>query len=173
MSSDFEIKPIDRFEEKNVNPIWEKFSANINFSIHRDANYLNWRIFDKPNFDYITKGLFFNSNLVAFVAYNIVRKHGGRIGYMLEFMYLPEYAEEANSLLIFANNAFIKQDVDVVLVWNFSHSPNHKYFKRNGYVRLPELIKPIKLHFGVRFFQSTYHLKEQDWYLSYCDSDTV
>jgi hypothetical protein len=62
------------------------------------------------------------------------------------------------------------------LSWCFPHSPNYSSFRLNGFVVLPERLRPIELHFGARAFDDglarLVHDRSQ-WYVSYLDSDTV
>ena len=166
------IKMIDKPFGKEVDLIWEQFSKSINFSINRDAVYLNWRIFAKTSENYIVAGLYDKTALVGFVIYTVSEKHGGQVGYIVEYMYLPSYEKEARKLLAFANADLIEKKADVVLAWNFSHSPNHANIRSAGFIKFPEKLKPIKLFFGVRFFDNI-KVDLRDWYISYCDSDTV
>ena len=51
-----------------------------------------------------------------------------------------------------------------------------KIFKNQLFFKLPEKLKPIELHFGVKSFNndiSSIVNKRDNWYLSYSDSDTV
>lgn len=166
------IKEIEGFFPSEIDTIWNAFSQNINFAVHRDSKYLNWRIFEKPEQNYQVNGLYDNDKLVGFIAFVISEKHGGRIGYVVEYMYLPTYKEAAENLLIYADKQMSLGGADAILAWNFQHSPNHKAFKKIGFIKFPEKLKPIKLFFGIRFFEN-HTIQMKDWYISYCDSDTV
>ena len=65
---------------------------------------------------------------------------------------------------------------DAVLAWCFGHSPNAKAYRRAGFLPLPERLRPIELHMGVRPLDEslrTVLTDRRNWYISYCDSDTV
>jgi hypothetical protein len=65
---------------------------------------------------------------------------------------------------------------DAVLAWAFGHSQNAKAYSKVGFVPLPERLRPIELHIGVRPLNEslTEVLSDRrNWYISYCDSDTV
>ena len=65
---------------------------------------------------------------------------------------------------------------DAVLAWSFGHSPNAKAYRQAGFVPLPERLRPIELHVGVRPLDDSLAgvlSERQNWYISYCDSDTV
>ena len=65
---------------------------------------------------------------------------------------------------------------DAALSWCFPHSPNHGAYTRLGFLPLPERVRPIELHVGVRPLDASLAGllgRRESWYLSYCDSDTV
>jgi hypothetical protein len=65
---------------------------------------------------------------------------------------------------------------DAVLAWCFRHSPNAKAYSRTGFLPLPEKLRPIELHVGVRPLDDSLSEvlgQRKNWYISYCDSDTV
>jgi hypothetical protein len=65
---------------------------------------------------------------------------------------------------------------DMALAWCFSHSPNARAYAKVGFVPLPERLRPIELHVGVRVLDESLFdvlTNQENWYLSYCDSDTV
>ena len=68
------------------------------------------------------------------------------------------------------------EGLNVALAWCFRHSPNARAHFRAGFFPLPERLRPIELHFGVRVLDEslTQVLRDRrNWYISYCDSDTV
>ena len=173
LSSNFEIREVDNFSNINIDHIWEDFSENINFAVNRNTHYLIWRIDQKPYFEYKILGLFDSNNrIVGFTIYSIVDKHDGKIGYVIEHMYLSEYKLHSDQLLKKVSNNLIKNKVDVLLAWCCDHSKNYNAFKKVGMIQFPKRLQPIKLFFGIRFFNEMI-ISRSDIYLSYCDSDTV
>ena len=170
------------FVERNlfpneINQLWKSFSKNISVSINRDQNYLNWRYLEKPNENYRIIHCYDKSgNYEGLVIFTVKNKHGGRIGYIMELIYNPKKQYCGSLLLNKALKEIKKEKADVVLAWNFKHSPNQKAFKKNLFFKLPEKLRPIELHFGVRVFSDKNNeiIKNyKNWFLSYSDSDTV
>lgn len=160
-----------------VNKIWGQFSKDILVGIHRDKVYLDWRYIAKPNEDYqILHAYTSKKEYVGFLVYCIKEKHGGKVAYIMEYMYHPKFENEASALLKHASNDCIAQNVDCILSWCMEHSPNYQHYKKLKFIKMPEKLKPIELHFGTRAFDE--NLKEiitnrKNWYISYSDSDTV
>ena len=57
-----------------------------------------------------------------------------------------------------------------MLSWCLEHSPNRTIYRRVGFRRLPEIARPIELHFGVRALNAPPDAalgNRRNWYLSY------
>jgi hypothetical protein len=167
---------LHNFDER-ATALWQEFkSQGVEVAVERDANYLNWRIARKPENEYRTLALEKAGRLEALCSFAIKGKHGGRVAYILELLHQPGATVSAALLLTRAVAACASAGADAVLSWCFGHSPNYSSFLWNGFVVLPERLRPIELHFGARAlddrFASVVH-ERSSWYLSYLDSDTV
>ena len=155
--------------------LWERFSANVSVAVERNAEYLRWRL-GKPGEHYECLGVFEATQLIAFCAYTTVEKHGGRIGYIIELLHDPGRHTTGAALLLETLRRMAADGADAVLAWAFSHAPNAKAYSQAGFMSLPEKLRPIELHFGVRPLDASLKAVLGDrgnWYISYCDSDTV
>ncbi|AHJ96418.1 GNAT family N-acetyltransferase [Hymenobacter swuensis] len=169
------IRPIERFDEQ-AETLWKKFAANIPLAVTRNAQYLNWRFLQKPGEKYEMRGYWEKGVLTGYVIYVVKEKHGGRIGYLMELITDPAQPACGDALLRTALNDMVAQKADACLAWNFAHSPNNALHKQNGFYPMPPKLRPIELHFGVLAMQAEDEpllAEEKNWYLSYCDSDTV
>lgn len=169
-----EIRPVTRFGPA-IDALWERFSADVNVAVERSAEYLRWRL-SKPGERYECLGVFEGAELIAFCAYTTVDKHGGRIGYVIELLYDPGCHQVGAALLATCLSRMASDGADAVLAWSFGHSPNAKAYSKVGFVPLPEKLRPIELHLGVRPLDESLADVLRDrrsWYISYCDSDTV
>ena len=79
--------------------LWNKFSKNIQISVVRDSEYLNWRYIDNPNEQYLIYSAAYDDILAGFIVINIKNKHGGKIGYVMELIFDPSCPNIASSLL--------------------------------------------------------------------------
>jgi hypothetical protein len=94
----------------------------------------------------------------------------------MELIYDPSNPVVGKLLLSHASQAIKDLNGDCILSWCMAHSPNYSVFRKCSFFTLPEKLRPIELHFGVRAFDAS--VKEivesrVNWYLSYSDSDTV
>jgi len=170
-----ELVKVERFDEA-FTELWSRFASSIGVAVERDATYLNWRLVDKPEESYHRLALFERGAPVAFVAFALKEKHGGRIGYIMELLFLPGRQREARTLLHAAVADLARAGADVALAWACGHSPGFSSYLRSGFVPFPTRLRPIELHFGARAFDplvADVVGRRSNWYLSYLDSDTV
>lgn len=159
----------------DLDRLWREFSSVIDVAVVRDSRYLGWRL-GKPGEKYQLLGLEERRTLRAFCAYTTIDKHGGRLGYVLELMHRPGELDFAVAALSEALRRMAADRADAALAWCFAHSPNARAYSRAGFLRLPERLRPIELHVGVRALDPTLEdllARRESWYISYCDSDTV
>ena len=159
------------------NSIWNDFSENIKVAINRDKDYLTWRYLDKPNENYRMKHAYDDKgNYQGLIIYSIKDKHNGKIGYVMELIYSLSNPKSGTALLNAAISDMKKEKADCILSWCLDHSPNYSVFKKRSFLKMPDKLKPIELHFGAMAFdKKNADLIENrnNWFLSYSDSDTV
>lgn len=169
-----ELRPIGEIGTE-LNTLWNRFASDLTIAVDRNVEYLRWRL-AKPGERYERLGVFEGPRLIAFCAYTIVEKHGGRIGYVIELLHDPERGRAGAALLVESLRRMAADDADAVLAWCFRHSPNAAAYRRAGFIPLPERFRPIELHVGVRPLDESLRpllSNRRNWYISYCDSDTV
>ncbi len=174
--SKFDIREINQFDEK-YERFYSKLTSAFNIGLERNARYMTWRYIKKPFESYGRYGLYDSEdNLMGVVIFALKRKHGGKIGYLMELLHAPSDNQTGRILLKFANRVLKKSSADIVLAWCFQHSFNYMTYKKCGYWIFPEKFRPQKLGVIVKLLNSSnskeiYDLK--NWYISYSDSDTV
>ncbi|PTM08488.1 MAG: hypothetical protein DA407_07940 [Bacteroidetes bacterium] len=175
-SGNYLLKAENHFPDE-VNKIWEIFSSNIEVAVVRDKAYLDWRYIQKPNEDYkILHCWDKKETYLGFVIYAVKEKHNGSIGYIMELMYDLKQPKSGEHLLSYAVDNMKKEGADCILSWCLEHSPNYNIYKKEFFLYMPEKIRPIELHFGVRSLQKSNEEiigDRKNWYISYSDSDTV
>lgn len=172
-----QVKEMKDFNDEQVNLLAKKFLAGKKYAVSRDSNYLNWRFVQKPDEQYSLFGYYEAGTLKGFVVFTVKQKHGGNIGYIMELIYDPAEKKIGKVLLKFAVKMMKQSNADLVLAWNFREAPNRQAFISNFFFVMPEKLKTIQLFFGACLFDEkinrTDFLNTANWYISYCDSDTV
>lgn len=173
---------IHHLEQSNHFPpecdeLWDSFSANIGIAVHRNRTYLEWRYIDKPGESYrIVHCRDRKQKYLGYIVYVAKEKHGGLIGYVMELIYEPKQSKAGEQLLAFAINDMKKTGCDAVMAWCMDHSLPYDIYKKKLFMKMPEMIRPIELHFGALAFDDSLKTvieNRENWYLSYSDSDTV
>jgi len=95
----------------------------------------------------------------------------------MDLIYDPSMPVAGTKLLQYAIKYLKSSKADLVLAWNLKQSPNHKLFRKSLFFKIPEKLQSIKLFFGACLFDVEINKKDffnaNNWYISYCDSDTV
>lgn len=155
---------------------WKLAAKNIKVCVDRSAMYMNWRYVDKPGEHYYRYGLYKNNKLAGAIVFAIKHKHDGLIGYIMELIFDPSDSNTGEQLLKFSTRIFRKSKVDVVLAWCFPGSFNYSAYKKKGYYKLPEKLRPQQLYLGAKVLDESNAatiLDVKNWYISYSDSDTA
>ena len=178
LSSMQEIKDIGNFNDEQFDSLWKGFSSSINITLERDSSYLNWRLIEAPHKKYRTLAFYDNKILKGFVSYSTYTKngiHNRLIGRILELIYIPSEVTVGVTLLRFAANDLASQGCEAMLSFCLPHSPNYDAYRKLGFRYLPKFIRP-KNYFGVKNICTVNDVDIENiknWYISYCDVDTV
>lgn len=167
-----------READPRLTGLWDRFASNagVEVAVERDAPYLKWRLFDKPDEPYVVLATERGGELSAMIAFVVKDKHGGRVGYVLELMNEPGAEADARHLLGCAVRAMADDGADSILAWCLPHTPTFPTYLRHAFLPFPERLRPIELHAGVCAFDKEIEAlvsRREAWYLSYLDSDTV
>lgn len=158
-----------------VDALWDRFSEHVRTAVVRDRRYLAWRL-ARPGGGYKILAFRRGGELRGIAITTCKDKHGGRVGYVMELLYVPDDHRAGEILLSAAIDDLSHAGADVVLAWSLEHAPNRTVYRRVGFRTLPEAVRPIELHFGVRGLDAPPDAalgNRRNWYLSYLDSDTV
>lgn len=155
------------FDEKATG-VWHRFARGIPCGVVRDATYLNWRLTSHP----VERYTILAAADGSFVVFNVVKKHGGSIGYLMEAL---GEAETLTQLLSAALHEMQAAGADAALAWCLAWSPNYAAYRKAGFYPLPERLRPIHFNFGARLLRAKDSLATdpRSWYVSYLDSDTA
>lgn len=164
------LEPLDEIGDW-TDSLWNKFAENIKCAVIRDQKFLGRRILEAPHAEkYRTVADIDGENSALVVSREEV-KHGGQIGYIMEAM----GTRNLSALLASELGRMRDNGTEIALAWCFPWSPNYSAYRKAGFVPLPRKFRPINIWFGGRAHSllSQSSSIEQNWYLSYLDSDTV
>lgn len=153
--------------------LWKKFATTLKNSIARDAEYLRWRYLERPNSRYSFVSVYRNDVLVAVAIYIGLEKHQGRIGYLMDVIFDPEFPAAGKVAVGKALEKLRENRVDAVLAWAARDAPTYPAYSANCFFQLPRIAQPIKLFFGGRGRLGLPNWGGSEMFVSYADSDTV
>jgi predicted N-acetyltransferase YhbS len=172
-NSDFEIRQIDRFDER-ATQLWEKVRSRVRYAVDRSAQYLNWRVVQKPT-DYTIHIAEDESRLLGVVISGTGAKFGHILGYIVDLYCDPDHPRCGPALMAKALEVFKTKRVGLVsalAIDPFSLS----LIRQSGFVSLPRRLMPHGIHFC--YFSSAGNDAEgisvpSNWMLTWSDHDVV
>ena len=168
-----QFQPVHKFDDRH-SAIWDSMAQDVNIAVERSAEYLNWRIFARPDGSkYAIRDYSENGDKIGTVIWCIEDKHGGKVGYLMECLCYSERPDVRRKLLQLANVEMSRAGADLILAWVPSHVSGASAFREVGYYPLPTSLRPNQLYWGMRGFQKRSEICKSDWYISYLDSDTI
>lgn len=172
LNKKFIIKTLDKINKSDYVDFWMKLSPDIKTALEKNIDYMLWRYQKKPRVEYNYRCLYYLGSLISIIVFRIVNKHQGKIGYIMEFLFLSEFHSEASIFFKKISKEIHKLNVDMVLAWNIEESGSRRIYYKSGFFPLPRRFQPIKLFFG--YIKLKDSLSENITIeLSYSDSDTV
>jgi hypothetical protein len=139
----------------------------------RDAEYLQWRL-QRPGSSYrVIESRSPRGVLNGIAIVDVLAKHGGTIGYLMELMIDPGAIDDTRRLLAAAVDRMVADGADAVLAWAMPDDPVHALLRRRGFRNLPARLSPVELHLGYRSLDGVSTLDRDGLRWSYLDSDTV
>ena len=142
--------------------------------LQRDREYLAWRL-ARPGSSYrVHTSRDVSGRLDAFGVCELTLKHGCALGYVMELVHRPGEDAAGRRLARAIVRDLHGRGADLVLAWALPGTPERRTLSRQGFMPLPEKVRPVELHFGARPFDPASPLVEREpWRLSDPDSDTV
>lgn len=129
LPSGYEIRSLNRADD-SFNLLWEKGKSLANITLVRNADFLNWRFINHPDFKYHLIGLYKEEELVGYAVTRIEEKPYGagivRNGFIVDLF--ADSNEESWKFLI---QAAIQQlsEADIIQTWALEHTVSYKLLK--------------------------------------------
>jgi hypothetical protein len=167
------IKKFDSIFDK----LWQETRNEYNICVVRDQTYLNWRYVDKPEETYdifvAEKGV----NLLGYIVLKCEEKLDLKTGFIMDMLVLSSQYKAISTLISEAINYFKDKKVDVISSLMLKDNQYHKIYKKFGFIKVPSLLFPQEIYFGVR--RNTNELSNgfisntENWFISWGDTDLV
>lgn len=170
------FQEIQRFDSR-VTDLWNLFSTSVECGVDRTADWLNWRLVDRPKSGYRSVGSYSESGILqAMVSTCVLHKHDSQVCYVMEALCGGTDLSALSRLLNHEVSHAAAKGAEVALAWCPRGAINRAAYLKAGFVPLPRWLTPIEIHFGGRVLDSRASnaaATGKNWYISYLDSDTV
>ena len=172
-------KAHERFDTLDQNALagfddlWKAMRPTLGTSVDRSADWMRWRLFDKPDADYRLVGAQRAAQLDAVVATRISDKHGARLCYCMDALARPGQTERLARILRgeLANAA--RNGAETALAWSAPHTPGYAAYRKAGFIPFPARLRPIEINYGGRALEREGEAAiARPWTVSLLDSDT-
>jgi hypothetical protein len=169
------IEPLVGPFDAAFDQLWARFAKGIGIAVVRRQDYLNWRLKAAPHQTYRTLTYKRSGRLIGFVSYCTAARDGAVIGRIMELIEDPLFPDVGAALLGVALRDLAHAGCEAALAIVFPHSPTRAAFNRHVFLQPPQRLLSGH-HFGARritWAGSPDPENVNDWYISYCDLDTL
>ncbi|MCX6545564.1 MAG: GNAT family N-acetyltransferase [Acidobacteria bacterium] len=163
-----EIVPVDRFGEE-FTLLWKRLAPKFDFSVKRDAAYLNWKYLEPPHVRYSTVALRRGSEVHGYAVYRHVREPRGRVTLLVDFLAHPDDDLGVKTILRWVDQEARRADSDKIRAFAL-HEGFRRIMKRSGYFQVKStmefMAKINAIEVPPGFYASTAR-----WHVTLGDSD--
>lgn len=114
---------------------WKKAWMPHKIAIKRDSKYLNWRYFQKPLGKYVVLIAERDEEVIGFICLLIADVKGQKVGYIADFLTLPDEETTLNTLLDEGIRYCKRQKVDAIGCWLLGNNRYLRVLKRNAFFK--------------------------------------
>lgn len=158
--------------------LWNRFSADLEFTIEKTAAYMNWRYVDCPTMSPFRSGLYEGGRLVAVlvgVDYPLTdkaRRRAGAEGEILELIFADASEQGLEDLVAAGIHRLNEASVDTVNTTGL-HPRAYPLLERMGFERRASDRFANILIFSDEDWEFVERYSEGDWYLTAGDGDAL
>ncbi len=160
-----------------LDDLWQSFSKLVRIGAVRDAAFWKWRYLDQPG---STDRVFVmedaHERALASCAVGFTGKREGCRGYILDFMYDPDYTEAGRALLELCTNILSSEGCRLVVTSVSAGNPYRELLQSTGFWPIPKRVHPAgpRLAVAVMSSQHDYLIERaDDWHVTHGDYDAL
>lgn len=163
-----EVEIIRRFDDR-FTALWERLAAKFDFSVRRDARYLNWKYIEPPHVRYTVIALKRGTEPHGYAVYRHLREARGRVTLLVDFLVDPDDERGLEALLRWVDREAIAADSDKLRSFAM-HSGFRRVMRRSGYFQVKSTmeftLKINAIDIPAKFYDDTGR-----WHVTFGDSD--
>jgi hypothetical protein len=159
---------VQRFDD-SFTQLWERLAPKFDFSVRRDAAYLNWKFTNAPHVRYCVAALVRDGKTAGYAVYRHVHEPRGRVTLLVDLFADPDDDAGLATLLHWIDREARHEDSDKIRAFAL-HAAYRKALKRAGYFQVKstmEFVAKINaLEVPAGFYDNT-----ERWHVTLGDSD--
>ncbi len=160
------INESERFDKAD-NKFLKKASNQRKVSLKRTNDFLNWRYFDRPDYQYKVFKFVKNNNLIAYVVLKIYKEDKIIRGHIIDLFY-DKKTNVFNEIINFSKKYFIKNNCNELTLWLQGDELASKKLKKQGFKVLSS--RPMICKFIDLKKKQISKLNKKDWYFTMGDT---
>lgn len=128
------ISEISLFDDR-ITEFWRQISEHYHFIVEKNPDYLNWRYCDLRGGEYIIKIAEEDNRILGYSVLRINRyRKDYPVGYIVDFLSIPERFDVANALMADAVNYFDSHHVNIVRSLVVKNHPLERIHQIHGFL---------------------------------------
>jgi GNAT superfamily N-acetyltransferase len=163
-----EARPAQRFDDR-VTALWDRVAPKLDFSVRRDARYLNWKYVSPPHVRYSLVFVERDGRVDGYAVYRHLREPRGRVTLLVDFLADPDDAAALKTLLRWVDREARAADSDKIRAYAL-HAAFRRLLRRSGYFQVRST---VRLVVKINAFDppADFYRSLDDWHVTIGDSD--
>ena len=163
-----EVRLIQRFDD-SFTALWDELTPRFDFSVRRDAAYLNWKYVSAPHVRYAIAALRRDDRNVGYAVYRHVHEPRGRVTLLVDFLADPADDDGLSTLLHWVDREARHVDSDKIRAFAM-HAAFRRVLRRSGYFQVKSTMEFVVKVNGVDVEPAFYEALDK-WHVTLGDSD--
>ena len=161
--------------DERLDGFWKQVQSQYSIITVRDAKYLNWRYFTRPDVKYWVWCAMERDQIQGFVVARHRKMYGLNIGFIVDLLTLRDDIGVVSALCDVVMKFFRKRSLDVVACLAQYNSFNYKIIRGNGFFEVPNIVRPRNfyfiLHSNSSRFSQEFINNPRNWFLTLGDTE--
>jgi GNAT superfamily N-acetyltransferase len=162
------IEEIRRFDA-SFDALWEHVGPCFDFSVRRDAAYLNWKFIEPPHVRYSVVALKRDTETCGYAVYRHLQEPRGRVTLLVDYLVHPADVSGLKTLLRWVDREAREADSDKIRTFTL-HKSFRRVLRKSGYFQVKSTMDFVAKINQVNVAPSFYATTDR-WHVTLGDSD--
>jgi hypothetical protein len=163
-----EARGVQRFDDR-ATELWERVAPKLDFSVRRDARYLNWKYVSPPHVRYSIVCVEREGRVDGYAIYRHLHAPRERVTLLVDFLADPDDAAAFKTLLRWVDREARAVDSDKIRTYAL-HAAFRRMLRRSGYFQVRSTVR-IVAKINAFTPPTDFYRNLDDWHVTIGDSD--